>query len=100
MNRQITGTPKSEQDFRRLLDRIPGGAYICDSEGLITHCNPQSIELWGRTPKLNHPDDRFCGSFKLFSVQGTPIPHDHCWMAQALQQDKAFNRQEIVVERP
>lgn len=100
MNGQNTGIPKSEQEFRRLLDQLPAGASICDSEGLITYYNPQSVELWGRTPKLNHPDDRFCGSFKLFSVQGTPIPHDQCWVAQALHQDKAFNRQEIVIERP
>lgn len=100
MNGQITGIPKSEQEFRRLLDRLPAGAYICDSEGLISYYNPQAVELWGRVPKLNHPDDRFCGSYKLFSVQGTPIPHGQCWMALALQQDKAFNRQEIIIERP
>ncbi len=54
----------------------------------------------GANPKLNDPDDRFCGSFKLFAADGTPIEHDQCWMALALREGKAFNAQEIVVERP
>src|SRR5207245_1244329 len=31
---------------------------------------------------------------------GAPIRHDECWMALALRQDKEFNGDEIIVERP
>jgi signal transduction histidine kinase/ActR/RegA family two-component response regulator len=67
---------------------------------LITYFNPKAVELWGRAPKLNDPADRFCGSFKLFSSDGTPIRHDQCWMALALQTNKEFNGREVLVERP
>ena len=86
--------------FQRLLEHLPAGAYTCDREGLITYCNHHAVQLWGRAPKLHDPTDRFCGSFKLFSPEGSPIAHDQCWMALALRMNKAFNGHEIVIERP
>jgi PAS domain S-box-containing protein len=86
--------------FRRLLQKLPAGAYTCDAEGLITYYNQHAEQLWGRAPRLNDPADRFCGSFKLFATDGTPITHDRCWMALALKTDSEYNRREIVVERP
>ncbi|MBC7855010.1 MAG: response regulator [Pirellulaceae bacterium] len=91
---------KSESEFRRLLEQLPAGAYTCDAAGLITYFNQQAAEAWGRAPKLNDPEDRFCGSFKLFSAQGNPLKHDECWMALALRENKGFHRQEVIVERP
>src|SRR5271168_3328722 len=70
------GLDRSELQFRRLLEKLPAGAYTCDPEGLITYFNQHAVQLWGRTPKLNDPADRFCGSFKLFSTDGSPIAHD------------------------
>ena len=90
----------SEREFRRLLDTLPAGAYTCDSQGLITYFNGQATRLWGREPKLNDTVDRFCGSFKLFATDGTPITHDRCWMARALESGQEFNGCEILVERP
>ena len=95
-----SGEAQGEFQFRRLLESLPAGAYTCDAEGQITYFNPQAVELWGRTPKLNHPDDRFCGSFKLFSADGSPIRHDQCWMALALRGRKEYNGHEILIERP
>jgi two-component sensor histidine kinase len=89
-----------EEQFRRLLEKLPAGAYTCDPEGLITYYNPHAVQLWGRAPTLNDPVDRFCGSFKLFSTDGSPIAHDQCWMALALKMDQEFNGREIVIERP
>ena len=91
---------KSDTEFRRLLEKLPAAAYICDPEGLITYYNQQAVRVWGRTPRLNDPVDRFCGSYKLFATDGTPMTHDKCWMALALQTDKEFNGHEIVIERP
>ena len=86
--------------FRRLLEKLPAGAYTCDPEGLITYFNQHAVELWGRAPMLNDPVDRFCGSFKLYAPDGSPITHDQCWMALALKMDKEYNRREIIIERP
>lgn len=91
---------RADIDFRRLLDKLPAAAYTCDSSGLITYFNDHAVALWGRVPKLNDPVDRFCGSFKLFAADRSPICHDQCWMALALQTGREFNRQEIIVERP
>jgi PAS domain S-box-containing protein len=91
---------KGELEFRRLLEKLPAGAYTCDPEGLITYFNQQAVQLWGRAPKLNDPIDRFCGSFKLLSPDGSPIAHDQCWMALALKMDRGYNKREIVIERP
>src|SRR2546425_644527 len=96
----VQDTAAGEFQFRRLLEKLPAGAYTCDAEGLITYFNPQAAALWGRSPKLNHPDDRFCGSFKLFSIDGAPIEHHRCWMALALEGRKEYNGHEIVIERP
>jgi PAS domain-containing protein len=58
---------EGDLQFRRLLEKLPAGAYTCDPEGLITYYNREAVRLWGREPRLNDPVDRFCGSFKLFS---------------------------------
>src|SRR5271165_4174758 len=90
----------SELQFRHLLDKLPAGGYTCDRHGLITHFNDHAVKLWGRAPKLNDPADRFCGSFKLFARDGSPIAHDACWMARALQTGNEYNGEEIIIERP
>jgi signal transduction histidine kinase len=95
-----TAVHEGELHFQRLLEKLPAGAYTCDAEGLITYFNSQALELWGRAPKLQDPADRFCGSFKLFSSDGTPIAHDECWMARALKTNRGYNRREIIIERP
>jgi PAS domain S-box-containing protein len=89
-----------EHHFRRLLETLPTGAYTCDSTGLITYFNQHAVHLWGRAPKLDDPVDRFCGSFKLFAVDGTPIDHAQCWMALALRDNREYNGHEIIIERP
>ena len=65
------------------LDAIPGAVYLCDHEGRVTHYNNEAAELWGRLPGR---DERFCGSHRLFRLDGTSIRHDECPMAQAVKQ--------------
>jgi PAS domain S-box-containing protein len=89
-----------EPAFRRLLDKLPAAAYTCDPDGLITYFNSWAVATWGRAPKLNDPIDRFCGSFKLFAADGPALRHDQCWMALALRNNREYNGEEIIVERP
>ena len=44
--------------------------------------------------------DEFCGSWKLYWPDGTPLPHDECPMAIALRQKEAVRGLEAVAERP
>jgi signal transduction histidine kinase len=90
----------NELPFRAFLERLPAGAYICDPDGLITYFNQHAVQLWGRKPKLNDPVDRFCGSFKLYAMDGSPLLHDECWMALALKNMREYNGHEIMIERP
>ena len=52
-------TPGSDLEFRRLLEKLPAGAYTCDAEGLITYFNQRALETWGRAPRLDDPQDRY-----------------------------------------
>src|SRR5580765_4701612 len=90
----------ADTQLHHLLDALPVAAYTCDQEGLITYFNRSAEQIWGRRPKLNDPIDRFCGSFKLFAPDGSPIRHDECWMAKALMSAKSYNREQIVIWRP
>ena len=92
--------PPADPYFQRILETLPAGAYVCDADGLITYFNPHAARMWGREPKVNDPIDRYCGSFKLFLPDDTPIRHDQCWMARAFQDHKPFIGCEILVERP
>ncbi|HEX5764443.1 MAG TPA: PAS domain S-box protein [Woeseiaceae bacterium] len=87
-------------EYFRLLDALPAAAYACDAEGLITYFNQRAADLWGREPKLNEPTERFCGSIRLFSPDGDPIEHNECWMALAVQEDRAYDDLDIVIQRP
>jgi len=86
-------------EYYGLLEKLPAAAYTCDADGLITYFNRRAVEVWGRAPKLNDPEDRFCGSFRLFSPEGKPLRHDECWMALALRDDRDYDTREIVIER-
>jgi PAS domain S-box-containing protein len=87
------------EEFYMLLERLPAGAYTCDKSGLITYFNEQAVKIWGREPKLNNPVDMYCGSFKLY-INNDPIKHEECWMARAIMDNKEYNGEEILIERP
>jgi diguanylate cyclase (GGDEF)-like protein/PAS domain S-box-containing protein len=98
---QAEGTLRDSEDrLRRVLDALPMAAYTCDTDGLITYFNARAAELWGRSPRLGDPEDRFCGSFGLYLPDGTPLSHDRCWMAVAVAERRAIHDEEVVIERP
>lgn len=96
---QTRRTSGSASEFLVPLEAIPAAAYTCDADGLITDFNRRAAEAWGREPALNDPIERFCGSFKLFAADGSPVSHDRCWMARTLQEKQGFNGEEVI-ERP
>ncbi len=91
---------RSDAMFGSLLENLPAAVYTCDSDGLITYFNIRAAQLWRRAPKLNDPEERFCGSCQLFSAEGEPLSHDRSLMAQALKEDKEFNGCEMMMGRP
>jgi signal transduction histidine kinase len=85
--------------WRAVLDGLPLAAYACDAEGRVNYFNAHAVAVWGRTPAIGDNASRFCGSFRMHRVDGTPMPHDECWMALALRHRKAFSGCEVVIER-
>jgi PAS domain S-box-containing protein len=90
---------RAEKRFQRCLDKLPVGAYTCDPNGLITYYNEAAVRVWGRSPKLHDPVDRYCGSFALFAPDGTPLKHENCWMGLALRNNRDYASEEIIIER-
>jgi two-component system, chemotaxis family, CheB/CheR fusion protein len=82
----------------RLLDVLPAALYVTDAAGRIIYFNEAAAALWGCRPKLH--SDQWCGSWRLFERDGTPLPHDQCPMAIALKEGKANRGHEAVAERP
>jgi PAS domain S-box-containing protein len=81
-----------------LADVLPVALYITDAGGRITYFNEAAAALWGRSPKLN--SDQWCGSWRLFRPDGTPLPHDECPMALALKEGRSNRGHQAIAERP
>ncbi|MBB2974337.1 PAS domain S-box protein [Mesorhizobium sp. RMAD-H1] len=82
------------------LDAVPGAVYICDREGWLVRYNSEAAALWGRAPNLDETRERFCGSHRLFLLDGTPLLPEDCPMADAVRSGKATRNAEVVMERP
>jgi len=85
-------------DDRRILDALPAAVYVTDAAGRITYYNEAAAALWGHRPKLGH--DQWCGSWKLYWPDGSPLPHDQCPMAMSLRERRPVRGLEAVAERP
>lgn len=83
---------------REAIEALPAPVYMTDAEGHITFYNDAAAALWGCRPKLG--DTKFSGSWKLYWPDGTPLPHDECPMAMALEQRRPIRGMEAIAERP
>lgn len=56
-----------------LIEMLPLGIYACNASGRLCWYNSKAAEIWGRVPNLGHDTERFCGSYKLFGMDGALI---------------------------
>lgn len=90
---------ESHETIRHLMDALPVATYTCDNDGLITYYNQAAIEFWERTPYLNNPNERYCGSFKLLDAEGkSMMPYHESWTAIALQKQEVLHDKELIIE--
>jgi PAS domain S-box-containing protein len=92
-----------EQTFElpsRLFEQLPFAVYVCDLHGLVRRYNHRAAELWGRAPQLGDPNERFCGSYRMFHPDGNLLPHHQCPMADVLRTGVSVRQQEVHIERP
>ena len=97
------GLRDEEQAFElpaRLFEQLPFAVYVCDRDGLVLRYNRRAAELWGRSPKLGDPNERFCGSYRMFRPDGSLLPHHQCPMADVLRTGVSVREQEVHIERP
>ncbi len=96
--RPLVAPQERERRFRELLEALPAAIYTTDADGRITYYNEAAAELWGHRPPLGSSE--WCGSWKLFWADGTPLPHGQCPMAIALKEDRKVRDMEAIAERP
>src|SRR5471032_307219 len=65
-----------------ILQSLPFAVYTTDGEGRITAFNSAAAQMWGRAPELG---EAWCGSHKLFWLDGRPMAHGDCPMAETLK---------------
>ena len=80
------------------LDGLSAATYVTDADGVITYFNPACVDLAGRVPSLGH--DRWCVTWKLYTNEGTFLPHDQCPMAVAILEKRPIRGVSAVAERP
>jgi PAS domain S-box-containing protein len=84
----------------RLFEQLPFAVYVCDRDGLVLRYNRRAAELWGRSPKLGDPNERYCGSYRMYRADGSLLPHHQCPMADVLRTGASVREQEVHIERP
>lgn len=84
--------------FKELVHDSPVAIYSCDLQGYITFFNQAAATLWGRQPDC--ANDRWCGSWKIYYPDGTPMILDKCPMARALVENMPAEGEEVTIERP
>ena len=99
MIRRPMGDPAPSQQLDRVLSALPVAVYVCAPDGALRFWNGRAVELWGREPSPGDPQERFCGSFRLLHLDGRPMPHASCPMADALRTGES-TRGEVQIERP
>ena len=97
-NGQHPDEPASAFAVQDILEALPEAVYTTDAHGGITFYNTAAVEMWGVAPELGK--SAFCGSWKLYWPDGTPLPHDECPMAMALKERRAIRGLDAVAERP
>ncbi len=84
---------------RAVLDAIPAAVYLCDRDGFLVAYNAEAARLWRRDPSLYGSRDRFYGSYRLYRIDETPLPHENCPVAVALRSGEEIRNGEVVMER-
>ena len=92
---------ESEARFRALFDHGPIAMYCVDAAGVLQEYNHNAQAMWGREPRRDDPAERFCGAFRLYLPDGTPVLHPDTPVADVLNGRIEFAKDvEVVIERP
>lgn len=88
----------SDSFFSAVLQGLPAAIYTTDANGRITYYNDAAVALWGCKPELGKSE--WCGSWKLYRLDGSVLPHDECPMAITIKERRLVRGVEAIAERP
>src|SRR3954451_24132890 len=89
----LTGSP----NCHAMLDELPIPIYTTDATGAVTYWNRACLDLAGREPHLGR--DRWCVTWQLYSMNGEPVRHEDCPMAQAIREERIIRDAVAIAER-
>src|SRR5688572_23273945 len=98
-----TATESESQYFQdsqyiQLLQSLQTPLYTTDLKGKITFYNKAAAALWGREPDV--AKDRWCGSIKTYTSDGTPLSLLEGPMAECIRRSTPISGEELVIDRP
>jgi HWE histidine kinase/PAS domain-containing protein len=83
-----------------LRDLVPAAVFACDLQGTIVRFNRRAAQLWGREPTLLDLNERCCGAYRLYCLDGSELPRSECPMADVLLKGDIVRDREVMIERP
>jgi PAS domain-containing protein len=72
--------------------------YTTDADGRVMFWNQACVDFAGRQPQLG--EDRWCVTWRLFTLDGEPLPHDLCPMAKAIREKRSIRSEIAIAMRP
>ena len=72
--------------------------YTTDADGWLTFYNEAAADLWGYHPELGKT--RWCGCWRIYTMDGALLPFDQCPLAVALRQGTPVRGVQALLERP
>ena len=92
--RDWNAEPSSADVFRNFSSPV----YTTDADGWLTYYNEAAADLWGYHPELGKT--RWCGSWRLYTMNGALLPFDQCPRAVALREGAPVRGVQALLERP
>ena len=89
---------RNSTEAHAMLDRLPVPVYTTDAQGSVTYWNKSCAEFAGREPEAG--SDRWCVTWRLYTTNGEPLPHEQCPMAEAINDQREIPGKIAIAERP
>jgi len=94
----ITAARCGANELHTVLATLTAPIYVTDADGWVTFYNDACIDFAGRTPSVG--EDRWCVTWKLYTVEGAFLPHEQCPMAVAIKEKREVRGAVAAAERP
>jgi PAS domain-containing protein len=94
----VEAARRGEPALAEMLERVSAAVYLTDAEGVVTHFSQACAEFAGRQPEARQ--DRWCVTWRLYTEDGTYLPHEACPMAVAIREGRRVRGVRATAERP